>query len=128
MITEEYVTFETAQLLKENGFDVPTTTLYNQNGDFGLCEGFTNGMKTLCNPDLTKYYRSDFISAPSQAMAMRWLREDKKRIINAWFDGYDYQSEVGKPEDEIFTLVGDEFKTYEEAVEAAIKYCLENLI
>ena len=128
MITEEYVTFETAQLLKENGFDVPTTTLYNQNGDFGLCEGFTNGMKTLCNTDLTKYYRSDFISAPSQAMAMRWLREDKKRIINAWFDGYDYQSEVGKPEDEIFTLIGDEFKTYEEAVEAAIKYCLENLI
>lgn len=128
MITEDYVSFETAKLLKEKGFDVPTTTLYNQNGDFGLCEGFTNGMKTLCNTDLTKYYHSDFISAPSQAMAMRWLREDKKRIINAWFDGYDYQSEVGKPEDEIFTLIGDEFKTYEEACEAAIKYCLTNLI
>lgn len=134
MITEDYVSFETAKLLKEKGFDVPTTTLYNQNGDFGLCEGFTNGMKTLCNTDLTKYYRSDFISAPSQAMAMRWLRKAHDIFIRpniSFLYPIKYYCEIFCYGDNLKTqqdIATENFESPEEACEAAIKYCLENLI
>ena len=32
MITEDYVSFETAKLLKEKGFDEPTTGTYYKDG------------------------------------------------------------------------------------------------
>ncbi len=33
MITEDYVSFEVAKLLKEKGFDIPVWTRYEDNGE-----------------------------------------------------------------------------------------------
>ena len=112
MITEDYVSFESAKLLKEKGFDEE-------------CQQYYGDYKYPC---------------PTLQMAMKWLREEKKMgiEINTNFDLDDdskWHYEYGFC---IFQLSGsfekcaecdyDGYKTYEEACEAAIQYCLKNLI
>jgi len=125
MITEDYVSFETAKLLKEKGFNEPTTKSY-------YTEGFENPMKF--SHDLFPCIRPDEFLCPTHQMAMKWLREVHKLYINIWADPKDAEN---NDFDIIFRAqvyygcsnYGTyEFSTYEQACEAAIKYCLENLI
>lgn len=108
-ITEDYVSFETAELLKEKGMDVSCFNHYTQkNNNDGTSEAVT-----VC----------------TLQMAMKWLREvynwnvviRKSHMIY----GYDIYIESLVASN----VIEDAFeKTYEQACEAAIKYCLENLI
>ena len=103
MITEDYVSFETAKLLKENGFD-----------------------SDECEVHYDPYNHQEY--EITLQMAMKWLREVHKLYIyvahdsmeNTWFarvyNDYKTLSDV------------DNYSTYEQACEAAIKYCLENLV
>ena len=130
-IKEDYVSFETAKLLKEKGFDEQTRFAYTESGkaDFS---------------SLTRYWNQGSLYAcPSQSMAMKWLREVHNIQIELnWDKGnqlYSFQIwKLGKYQPEISSLelwriykddnYPGEWK-YEEACEAAIKYCLEeNLI
>ena len=129
MITEDYVSFGVAKLLKEKGFDEP-------------CEGFyvNSGVlsHTLSNANNSKWdeekYTIGYISAPSLGMAMKWLREvhsiDISIDIRFWTDdeGVDVKSwrYTVYRTDEIEDF--GQSDTYEEAAEAAIKSALENLI
>ena len=126
---EDYVSFEVAKLLKEKGFAETSNTIgtYNDKGEFYLYKH----EKGYNHNHLTSWY-----SAPTLQMAMKWLRE--KHIIIAvtplWFHA------DGKCVGWAFNLWADDnlevdaeshsylLSTYEEACEAAIKYCLENLI
>ena len=70
MIQEQYVSFETAKLLKEKGFSESTIPFYESNGKF--CSRIGN----VCQPaDWSHEYKFGYISAPTQQMALRWLRE-----------------------------------------------------
>lgn len=66
-------------------------------------------------------------------MAMKWLREVHKRIILVNFYrknrfSYDVLLDGEGGDNYILnTELSEHFKNYEEACEAAIKYCLENL-
>ena len=142
MITEDYVSFETAKLLKEKGFDEITFTWYNGKGKF--CVGKNNYDDYHINsfPDRDK----NKCSSPTLQMAMKWLREVHNLFIEIQCYGceadekahfeYSYViSEYVKINNGICTVFGLEkrkaksrFTSYEEACEAAIKYCLENLI
>ena len=64
MIEESYVSFDTAKLLKEAGFDVPCTSQYTE----GKCI-WNVGYPDNFNQDEFGYSR------PTQALAARWLRE-----------------------------------------------------
>ena len=121
MIIEDYVSFEVAKLLKEKGFDEPCIAVYE--------EGVLR-INTLCyyhNSELSSY-----ICAPTLQMSMKWLREVHHIIFvfkPSYFSGdectyWTYERWCGDNFDgEVLS-----FKTYEEACEAALKYCLENLI
>jgi hypothetical protein len=126
MITEDYVSFEVAKLLKEKGFDETINCFYNINGNF------------IDNTAYTKNLYTNYYAAPTLQMAMKWLREthnisvrprydevedEKERIYYVWF--FDILSM-----NPYKTLVEPEqgYSSYEEACEAAIKYCLTNLI
>lgn len=64
MIEEQFVSFETAKMLKEAGFDAPCYVQYSDRGvqwDASYPENF--------NADDWGY------SCPTQALAVRWLRE-----------------------------------------------------
>lgn len=120
MITEDYVSFETAKLLKEKGFDEFTISYYDKNGSMGFSEVDTRV--------------SDGYQRPTLQMAMKWLREKHYKSIEVRSQGLKATS-IGWIV-EIFNLVNQDeefhhpytFLTYEEACEEAIKYCLENLI
>lgn len=120
MITEDYVSFEVAKLLKEKGFDVNCYTHYSSNGQ--------NVYYNYQTP-------SDGINMPTLQMAMKWLREVHNIHVVPKFDFYagDYTGRIydGRREStaekvDYIAIVGN--STYEEACEAAIKYCLEKLI
>ena len=130
MIEEDYVSFELAKMLKEKVFDEPTMS-------------FFRGDKIIWQQ---AFYPTD-IKRPTLQMAQKWLREVHKLYISLFtfdyqFDEYGWMFLI-KPlkytEDIGWCWNSDyvhekkwsndiKYNTYEEAVEAAIKYCLQNLI
>jgi len=131
MITEDYVSFETAKRLKEKGFDEKCRAFYAL--WFDEVEGPKEDEAENWNIE-PKYF-----SAPTLQMAMKWLREVHKVEVRVsydidkttWWGGCNPMYEEDEENSNIFqSLLRFDYpgKTYEDACEAAIKYCLENLI
>ncbi len=127
MTKEAYCSYEVSKLLKEKGFSEKCTACYRTdlNNQFELISGRVN----FCNPRFNKFKSIPPLNAPTQQVAMRWLRE------RGIFINIDYMIEC--PTFKYYIYLDDsaskhtDFKhypTYEEAVESALKYCLENLI
>ena len=128
MITEDYVSFEVAKLLKEKGFDEPCYSSYKK-GVFSLDSYMMTNVE----------FNNNAVSAPTLQIAMKWLREVHKLYIELVLN-QDIEYEDAVIENYYFFNVsridrftnegGDykSYKSYEEACEAAIKYCLTNLI
>lgn len=126
MITEDYVSFEVAKLLKEKGFDWNTDKQFNSDkivGDYNITD--------------RSRHPERYLDAPTLQMAMKWLRE----VYNIAISVYVFNRDLPVEKDNItytidiattnmsarnghLRLVGP----YEQVCEAAIKYCLENLI
>jgi hypothetical protein len=116
MIKEQYVSFEVAKLLKDKGFKEET------HGNYYLGGKFDGKFEESSKVNWNEFFKTP-IAAPTQQMAMRWLREvhDIKIMIRPYVDGtYSYEILNG------FWYVN--FDSYEDAAEEAIKYCLENLV
>jgi hypothetical protein len=125
MITEDYVSYNIAKLLKEKGFDIYCPTAYET-------------MTSEHHVEETAF--SDWgklgqVKRPTLQMAMKWLREVHSLyldIVTSFSqDGICYTFSCSNTMDLIQGTKGTsyhEYQTYEEACEAAIKYCLENLI
>lgn len=133
MITEDYVSFETAKLLKEKGFDSECDYLYVNGGIVRAQGGKCNWNK---GETIFTDYKNE-CSAPTLQMAMKWLRKvhrleifpyhnspNNRHNSEWWFEIIKYPNSVAEYE----SGIDEEVDTYEEACEAAIKYCLENLI
>ena len=129
MIAEDYVSIGTAKLLKEKGFNEYVTSFYGETG----VEGYMMGMKKTSNSKLEEC----FYARPTLQMAMKWLREvhnyDISICLDSYVEPYDnqYYIVIRRRKDKYENISPCEqvyFDTYEEAAEAAIKYCLENLI
>lgn len=121
MIQERYVSFEIAILLKEKGFNERSYGSYDINGQFQEGAAFWNK---------TGIYHA----APTLYMAMEWLRE-KGIFIAINNDDLDYnwqcfdlinRGSTGDPKILSSSYAG--YKTYEVAVESAIRFSLENLV
>lgn len=122
MITEDYVSFEVAKLLKEKGFDQNCATYY-------------------LDGQVWRHYHGEVIpkgkqiyAAPTQAMAMKWLRKNYQIFIRPnisflypikWYSEIFCYGDNLKTQQDIKT---EYYDSPEQACEAAIKYCLENLI
>jgi len=122
MIEETYCSFEIAKLLKEKGFDEECIGFYTPEKEIHFTFlGETNST-----------WLDDSISAPTLQTAMKWLREEHKMFICMLFledkDAYGFTIEHLVSKKYIATSKSDEYSSYEQACEAAIKYCLENLI
>ena len=129
MITEDYVSVETAKLLREKGFD-EVCFKYALNGKI-----YNNGDFVICHEDDIE------VGIPTIQMAMKWLREKHNLFIipdtehhyadegkeNTYYDVY-YNIYYTTNHNHALKASGFQFKKIEEAEEAAIKYCLENLI
>ena len=121
-IKEDYVSFETAKLLKKKGFDK------DFDADIVKWYNADKGDENLCSLVDFRVYK-----CPSLAMMMKWLREAHNRYIEICTDrAHNFKDIIFRPaiyDRELDCLwESDNFLTYEQACEAAIKYCLENLI
>ena len=119
MIEEQYVSLETAKLLKEAGFDVPCTSQYTEN-EFA----WENLRKTDFNKN------GYVFSRPTQALAARWLREVHKLLVFA-FPNYQtpprWQGKIYNLSSGITTNVCGMKDSYEEAMEEGLIYAIESI-
>ena len=118
MVTEDYVSYEIAKLLKEKGFE-------------GVCNfQYSISSKTLGLIIPSEWYNENyFIPAPTLQMAMKWLRGKGIYIqIRRSLNTYLYGAIIMKDGTKIYATIPSTLVTYEELVEAALKYVLENLI
>lgn len=132
MIEESYVSFDTAKLLKEAGFDVPCNSYYE------LEDGEVVRKDSIGSSDYNAY-EDTVCSRPTQALAARWLREvngihvssnifmdsandaDGKTVDEWTFWSYDLFDNSGR----IIEESDDRYDSYEEALEAGLKHSLE---
>lgn len=129
MITEDYVSFETAKLLKEKGFDESCYQKYDDEGYLSFNHvGYINNEKPC----------DDFYAlAPTLQMARKWLRLKYKididivsRLSLNADDDHCYSYYIKHQYDKYYykTYTDGEYLEYEDAVEGALKFSLENLV
>ena len=127
MITEDYVSFETAKLLKEKGFDEPCIYVYRYDG----------------SDDIWDADKEDIAyQKPTLQMAIKWLNTkgfhifpslevdyDEDERGTKWYHDPVYYGEIFRIYDgKSMCDDGTLYATPELASAAAIKYCLENLL
>ena len=126
MIEEAYCSFEVSKLLKEKGFDEKVSTYYLvHSNDF---PEFFDKKDEFPDPE------DVWLKCPTHQMATKWLRE-----VHDIFIKFESVTASGITEwHPSLNLITENkyihanklhwYPSYEEAVEAALKYCLENLI
>ena len=131
MITEDYVSFEIAKLLKEKGFDVYGDGSFNS-GIEVFAEYSPSGTFNKCS---TSKPHQKAYPAPTLQMAMKWLREVHNIDINVYAESISHKKRYTisiwkniQKDDAINDVILGVSTIYEEACETAIKYCFENLI
>lgn len=121
-MTEEFVTLETAKLLKEKGFNEYCKDIINHKGIM---------METIfrTSKDLPK----SFYSCPTQSVAQKWLRETKNIHICVYNCACGYGYEISKADNGTHmassaykgTNDGGKWDTYEETLEAGLQEALK---
>ena len=132
-LTEDYVSYETAVLLKEKGFDESCYQKYDDEGYLSFNHvGYINSDKPC----------DDFYAlAPTQQMALKWLREAHKIIISfnasfvnsiephfSWNIRINSLKSLNDEEHFEPIYINAKSESYEESCEKALLYILKNLI
>ena len=125
-ITEDYVSFEVANLLKEKEFNWDCITYYvdSEPDDVKYSMLFENNTT----------WEEHWCSAPTHQMAMKWLREEFDLNIEIDTIGLKdrgtlrWRSTIYNLNNQLECYYDENCSSYEEAVEVALKYVLENLI
>lgn len=141
MIHEEICTYDVCKLAKEKGFpqdtsrwlrNAPCRNYYTRKGELnGDCMEIVQYMIANKTKDIPDNLQT--VAAPTQSILQQWLRKQKRIEVNAFWDNgcdawFGYAQEMDAPD-----LVGSfpidgTFSTYELALEAALKFTLENLV
>ena len=141
-ITEDYCSYEVAKLLKEKGFDEPCRSYFIDNVDY-ISSSYSVEELTDLNMGVWEILR------PTHQMAIKWLREVHQLHISVdvspiygkikdekggntcgllywhYMASGEWMNDKYNPNQKAFVVSA---KCYEEAVETALKYALENLI
>ena len=147
MIKEAYCSYEVSKLLKEKGFpqdyDIYHSMIYNE-------KDYEDEYEVQRMVTETQFIKAGTLSsypvgvpepkcyAPTHQMAMAWLREEKNVLIYVYpvinlpvKDNSTFHWRWdGKKKIHCAPHIGEKhnYETFEDAVEAALKYCLQNLI
>lgn len=127
MIEESYVSFDTARMLKEAGFDEVCRSAYYATGNSAVM----HERNSMLSPG--------YISRPTQALAARWLHEvhgihvssnifmdsandaDGKTVDEWTFWSFDLFDNSGR----IIEESDDRYDSYEEALEAGLQEAIK---
>ena len=128
MIEESYVSFDTARMLKEAGFEANLKTMYVEEEKDEWAFWDSGAKRSDYN------YFDDTIACPTQALAARWLREVHRIVVDSTFipplfDGVNWQYFIGNMDDMVWE--GDfepserKYATYEAAFEAGLREAIK---
>ena len=123
------INFETAKLVKEKGFPQETNRLeipyYSYKGEF---KGDVSDWR------IRRYLRGEdtsdieFVSAPTQSLLAKWLREEHNIIVLVDYegiDGYYYKFYSYKEGNKNYDASDKNYNTYEEAYEIGLQEALK---
>lgn len=121
MIEEQFVSFDTAKMLKEVGFDAPC---YIQYSDIGI---------QWDNAPYPENFNADDwgYSCPTQALAARWLREVHHYAVCVWFSKdhekwfYAHGNMDSMVFDTDYNISEFIYGTYEEAFDAGLQEAIK---
>lgn len=124
-IKEQHVGFTNGKLLKEAGFDVYCQSWCTEDGSY-----YYNQDKEQTLGWNNKHLPKSEFSRPTQQLAIDWIRINFGIHINIWYAselsiGYHL---INIPDGKVIDRNEKLYNTPEEAKEAAIEYCLTNLI
>lgn len=128
MIEEQFVSFDTARMLKEAGFEANLKTMYVEEEKDEWAFWDSGSKRSDYN------YFDDTISCPTQALAARWLREKHRIVVDVTFippsvDGDEWQYFIGEMDDMVwegdFESSDRKYSTYEEAFEAGLQEAIK---
>jgi hypothetical protein len=131
---EQIITFETAKLVKEKGFNIPVIKYYTPKGYCSESEGYrterleesnwNNGMGSY--PTLSK---DVCCSAPTQSLLQKWLREVHKIDVfcdcigSGKYYSVIYDNSIKEGNDKVFEQ--EKETSYEEALEVGLLEALK---
>ena len=122
------VTFETAKLAKEKGFyqepNRRKVPYYNYKGEFN--GDVTDFLRKYLREEDTSEVES--VSAPTQSLLAKWLREEYNIIVLVDYegiDGYYYKFYSYKEGNKNYDASDKNYNTYEEALEAGLQEALK---
>lgn len=125
MIEEQFVSLDTARMLKEAGFDEVCRSAYYATGNSAVM----HERNSMLSPG--------YISRPTQALAARWLREKHDTFVKmervGSFDGKEFRfywsySLISVSTVCLNSISGGRYDSYEEALEVGIAQVLERII
>lgn len=131
MIKEAYCSKEISRLLSQKGFDIPIRTYYEDN---------SNNNNEVIFGDKYNWNNSPMgqISAPTHQMAMKWLREKHNILITIILQEFKVGIDalcygIYRITEDLYQplyngKVDNLIDSYEDGIDAALKYCLENVI
>lgn len=138
MVEEDYVSYETAKLLKEKGFDAENVSKI---GGYYIDHYHTGQYVSIDTKSmmLNKTLEDWEYLRPTLQMARKWLWQEHKlhveptmtieklgfTFLNKW---HCFVMRVDNKNQTNLKCIGEDFGSYEEACEFGIKYCLEKLI
>jgi hypothetical protein len=140
MIHEEICTYEVCKLAKDNGFNCKVYNYYQATKHYyetlrGI-ELHSVCWKLETDDCYSRYNKGseDIVSAPTQSLLQRWLREEKGYYVYPFFDNesrrwtWVCRELTGDKWIQLLDFEERYFDSYELALEDALKYALENLV
>lgn len=124
MIEESYVSFDTARILKEAGFDVPCNSYYELEDGEAV-------RKDCIRPYDHNGFGDTICSRPTLALAARWLREVHHYAICVWFSKdhekwfYAHWDMDNMAFDTNYNISEFIFDSYEEAFKAGLQEAIK---
>jgi hypothetical protein len=125
---DKLISFKTAKLAKEKGFDEECGDFFEIDNESNILSS-SHGLAVIKRNNI-----KHFISAPTQSLLQKWLREKYHIVVQPMFIGgltkatswYDfiYYSNLTDGEDDK-KIVDLKYKTYEEALEKGLQEALK---
>lgn len=135
-VTKEHiVSFNTAKLLKETGFDWDSELAYDEEGNIDNSKDYTSN-DIFMQEDIESAEENEYPSylAPTQSLARKWLRENQNLhiiVIPTLHNFWTFKMiDLGNDKIELppyYNVDDNDYNNYEEALEAALQRVI-NLI
>lgn len=119
---DQLISFETAKLARDKGWDIVTDKAFNPNTGKAI-KGNVIFHLLQAEPDLSKH-----TFRPTQSLLQKWLREVHKIHVNPEYAAPDtnrYNYRIDAYSCQFFGESSERFDTYEEALEAGLQHALK---